>query len=44
MSKIKQNKLKPNYKDVKVAEKLDYIFDFFKDDIRFREIEYEVKI
>jgi K+-sensing histidine kinase KdpD len=44
MSKIKQNKFKPNYKNVKVAEKLDYIFDFFKDDIRFREIEYEVKI
>ena len=44
MSKIKQNKFKPNYKEVKVAEKLDYIFDFFKDDIRYREIEYEVKI
>ena len=27
-----------------MAEKLDYIFDFFKNEIRFREIEYEVKI
>ena len=29
---------------MKITDKLDYIFDFFKDDIRFREIEYEVKI
>ena len=44
MSKIRQNKFKPNYKSVNMTEKLDNIFNFFQDDIRFREIDYEVKI
>ena len=27
-----------------MAERLDYIYDFFKDDMAFRELEYDVKI
>lgn len=44
MSKIRENKFKPNNKQINIAEKLDNIFDFFKDDICVREIDYEVKI
>ena len=44
MSKIRQGKFKQNFKEIVVSEKLDIIFDFFKDDMRFRDIEYEVKI
>ena len=44
MSKIRQNKFKPNYKQVNITQKLDNIFNFFKEDIKFREIDYVVKI
>ena len=44
MSKIRQGKFKPNYKEINISEKLDNIYDFFKDDMRFKEIDYDVKI
>ena len=44
MSKIRQNKFKPTKKEIDVSEKLESIFDFFKDDLRFREIDFNIKI
>jgi signal transduction histidine kinase len=43
MSKIRQGRFKQNTKPVNISEKLDCIFDFFKDDMKFREIDHEVK-
>ena len=44
MSKIKQNKFKINYKEINIVEKLDNILDFFRDDMKFRDIECDIKI
>ena len=44
MSKIRQGKFKPNYKEINISEKLDNIYDFFKDDMRFKEIDYDLKV
>lgn len=44
MSKIKQNRFRANLKHIKLGEKIAYIFKFFKDDIKFRQIKYDVKI
>ena len=43
MSKIRQGRFKQNTKPVNISEKLDCIFDFFKDDMKFREIDHEIK-
>ena len=44
MSKIRQKRFKPTTKEINVAEKLENIFDFFKEDMRKREIDCNVKI
>jgi len=44
MSKIKQGKFKPNVKEVKLGERLDNIYEFFRDDMRYREIQFKVRI
>jgi signal transduction histidine kinase len=44
MSKIRQNRFKSNIKSVDVMEKIESIFDFFRSDMNFRELQYEVKI
>lgn len=44
MSKIRQGKFTSNDKEIKVLDKLDQIFDFFKEDMKFRQIDYDVKI
>jgi len=43
MSKIRQGRFKSNLKEINVGEKLENIFEFFKDDMKFREIDFEVK-
>ncbi len=43
MSKIRQGRFKANTKPTDIHEKLDCIFDFFKDDMKFREIDNEIK-
>ena len=43
-SKIRQGKFKANVKEIKIGSIVNSIFDSFKDDITFREIEYDVKI
>ena len=44
MSKIRERQFKENKNEVKVSEQLDQIFDFFREDIRFRETELDVKM
>ena len=44
MSKIKQGRFMANNKPINVTEKTLNIFEFFKDDMKFRETEYELKI
>lgn len=41
MSKIRQNKFKPNYKAMNLIERLNTIQNFFKDDMVYRQISYE---
>ena len=43
MSKIRQGRFKANTKQTDISEKLECIFDFFKDDMKFREIDHEIK-
>jgi len=44
MSKIRQCRFSPNNRPTNIVEKLQCILEFFKDDLKFRETEYELKI
>lgn len=44
MSKIRQGKFVQNEVEVNIHEKLEQLFSFFKDDMSYREIEYEIQI
>jgi len=44
MSKIKQGKFKANVKSIKLIERLNTIVEFFKDDMQYREINFEMNI
>ena len=44
MSKIRQNKFKPNYKTMNLIERLNTIQNFFRDDMAYRQIQYETEI
>ena len=44
MSKIRQGRFSANNKPTNIVEKLICILEFFKDDMKFRETEYELKI
>ena len=44
MSKIKQQRFRANVKHIKIGKKISQILKFFKDDLKFRKIEYDVKI
>ena len=44
ISRIRQGKFKAVFKEIKIASKIDAISISFKDDITFREIDFEMKI
>ena len=44
MSKIRQGRFKATKKEINIIEKLECILDFFKDDMKYREIDYNIKI
>ena len=43
MSKIRQGRFKSNGKETSVTEKFEQTFEFFKEDMKFRETDYQVK-
>jgi len=44
MSKIKLKKFKPVFKEVLITERIDALLQFVKDDLKAREVEFDLKL